>query len=1397
MTDNGLAPIYRYYTADLLTNEILAEIPFRSVSYERALKGAGAFSGSIPVIEATNSLDIYESTMPGNTALYVVRNGICVWGGIIWSRSYDVVGRVLQVSASEFTSYFYHRRFWKTWGHAYGATISVVDGVATALLDNGAASSSINSGAAIKLEFDDAANTRYNGFYTISSTPVPTQSSFGIDNSQPIASVNFVSRTDNIVTVITEGPHNLLVNDQITLDLEPSSEFNGPHVVLTVGGSEGTVFTVQLQGNDVAETAVTGSVFRPIPDGVYPLTTVSVRVDTYDFVRSMIDSVFADFVGIDFPNNYIEPGISYNFEIIEKEVVDGVATLKTAEAHDLAPGQAVQIQNVDPLFDGEYYVTETRAEDEFSYELGGFLEATPVEINIQQIERVSATNGVVLVTTLEPHNMLVGQRVSIETGTTEGGVGPMLNGTFTIIETPSTTTFKYASGFLTTIPEIIYDPATASSVTRINYVENPSFELNLTGWSGTGTETRVTAEANIGTASMQVVCAALNENATSAYYTPPISTGDIYTGSVYVKGEIGKFVTLTVENTGGTVTSATPPVSMTGEWIRISTTIEPNIGDGIRLKISNSTNGAHTFYVDNAMLERSGEATDYFDGSTTDTLAYTYGWSVGAHTSASEETHFLDVILASITDNIATLTSTEPPDFFVGSSVTVSGVYPQISIAEKSYDAISQEATITTASNHNLQVGDTVDISGLRDFSSISAREVFGTKVTMYTNLSHNIFIGDVVNITDMQDVYQLTSKKIDGDIATLTTSVAHNIGIGDVVVISNISDSYPVTNKILTNNVATITLDVPVGGGHNFAVNDSISIAGIVDTSNVISKVTEDGVAILTTDFPHNFLENDDITVSGLGAPFDGEFKVLYFTDTRIAYAVETETTDEIPLTGANGTVSTTRSAFNGDFVVTEVTANTISFNKLGNNVLSTPVADAFVVGLSPINGVHVVTDTPAVNKFSYALTAYDLPETEIVAASEEASLQPVASTESIHVGTHTVTGVTRNTFTFTQSGISNNVALQNVSGVVNVDSIFNGTGLEITAKTDRTFSYELIAPNNILETPANSLAYVVAPNIYNTTATLTAVNPDLNTITYSLSHVDMPATSIQGYGTATVDPIAIVSTFGPYPGNSDIGIDISTRAYSGKNVEPTSYRGFELVNVGEALSRYSDTVDGFEYRVDVAFNEEINQFVKTFVLIPIDYPDPTPNIKPSPISRFGADKLVFEYPGNIINLSIEESAENSATRFFAVGENDLGPDAGPPFSVDAAKGLLRGEASKRRWPLLDDDEKVDDIDDEEVLYSYAARYLTESRPPDAKLGLSVNGSLQPVVGSYAPGDWCSIIVDDEYIRERLRSKLEPRDNIILRKIDVIKVSVPDGTTFPETVDLTLVPEWRIDTRD
>lgn len=311
----------------------------------------------------------------------------------------------------------------------------------------------------------------------------------------------------------------------------------------------------------------------------------------------------------------------------------------------------------------------------------------------------------------------------------------------------------------------------------------------------------------------------------------------------------------------------------------------------------------------------------------------------------------------------------------------------------------------------------------------------------------------------------------------------------------------------------------------------------------------------------------------------------------------------------------------------------------------------------------------------------------------------------------------------------------------------------------------------------------------IYNGTFIVTTV-PSSTTFTYTTASViDRPSTAVVG-GTATVSPYVTVGTYGPYPFNSDPFIEYSTAAYSGKDQEPVIYRGFELRSVGEELDRYTDTIDGFEYRIDCVYDESIAAFRRIFYMMPIDFPDPPAAGEVSPISRFGADELVFTYPGNVTDIKIDESSENAATRFFMVGNiPELGNDASQPYAVATADDLLA-----LGWPLLDAEETNQDLYDEDELYKYAQRYLAESRPPMADIKVTVNGSMTPQVGSYYPGQWCSLVMNDPFVQMRLASDLEPRDTVLVRKIDAFRVNVPDFPAFPEVVELTLIPEWQVD---
>jgi hypothetical protein len=286
--------------------------------------------------------------------------------------------------------------------------------------------------------------------------------------------------------------------------------------------------------------------------------------------------------------------------------------------------------------------------------------------------------------------------------------------------------------------------------------------------------------------------------------------------------------------------------------------------------------------------------------------------------------------------------------------------------------------------------------------------------------------------------------------------------------------------------------------------------------------------------------------------------------------------------------------------------------------------------------------------------------------------------------------------------------------------------------------------------------------------------------------------------------------TTYGEFADNSGLLIDYSTQDFSQEQPRPNAYiRGSELNYVGELLEEYSNIEGGFEYRIDCAYNPTTDRFTRTFVFLPLqptsltDYINELPDQKLpagkyAPISTFGADRLVFEHPGNILNATMQESAEDAATRFWVQGDDDTNTEgAALPHAADSDVELLRAG-----WPILEQVEKIDGITstDEDVLFNYATRFLTESKPPLSIFSITVDGSIRPVLGSYSPGDWCSVIIDDQFVQLRMQSSLEngsedpSRQDILLRKIDSFEVRVPDGPSFPEEVTLNLVTELEVD---
>ena len=110
-----MATQYRYLLADVLTNQILAELSLTNVNFTQQLNSAGTFTGDL-LLSGVNStaLNVLNSTIPARCAVYVDRSGVLVWGGIVWAREWDSGNQHLKISAREFESYFERRRISST-----------------------------------------------------------------------------------------------------------------------------------------------------------------------------------------------------------------------------------------------------------------------------------------------------------------------------------------------------------------------------------------------------------------------------------------------------------------------------------------------------------------------------------------------------------------------------------------------------------------------------------------------------------------------------------------------------------------------------------------------------------------------------------------------------------------------------------------------------------------------------------------------------------------------------------------------------------------------------------------------------------------------------------------------------------------------------------------------------------------------------------------------------------------------------------------------------------------------------------------------------------------------------------------------------------------------------------
>jgi hypothetical protein len=1044
------------------------------------------------------------------------------------------------------------------------------------------------------------------------------------------------------------------------------------------------------------------------------------------------------------------------YSIDSKTMIGNVATVTTKVEHNLVAGSVVNVDAGSDIF----YVTSAKLTD-------GVATLTIGANNCRVNDQITVSNlkdsrkvishtlvdGVATVTFDFPHNFSVNDEITIS------GTGDvMYDGTHQITETTNQTIgFKATTSQAIVNANTAYNNAVTSAKNRkVKVVSNdPTVKAKLAALNklkdalstaNTGTIPS-SGVAKSKTSIFNGIYTISSVTATTVSYNKPSVNDELPRNVDIIYADIKKY-----SASGNSVTitlNATPPYA---------------VGDTIRVR-----------YTGNTRIDSPSGTDDWFTLSGVD-------YSANTITYESKGSDVAEVTPSSVILNgVYSTTRAKADSIFSGryrvSAIPAVGGTPyrkSFSYTKTSNVLIRYSSAtlceLTLEDFHNYAVGDYIVVAGVGsryNTSSVKIESVENTVVSISGTDTN------VVKITYLLSGTAEASTTTTGTVTAVRNDVLTRGAVAQVSATAKIC-------TIITTGIVLSAGDTILVATGNSRFDGTFVVASATANSNGTRTYTyayTGAVTSLTT------ITGGVVTRLVAGLPFGTSILNTSATTTDVEPTVKTDSIHNN--TDANPT-----------WTITKVSADTFTFSQTVPSAVSQVTVDGHVKKPSVFNTSNAIITGVSTNSFQYPLVISGL-STNL--NEDTAGQSGFAVERSTFSGTYTITShdVSANSVRFSKyatRSITLATATTSTCTVVlpiNTDNYTVGTGITIGG----TFSISGDNTDRFLGT------FTIASVTYtSTTVTITYNSPGIavtsGTSSLTLTRqrtIDVVGTP--GYGHAKTTPRAIVSSFGPFPSNSDIGIKFSTAEYSGVNVIPTTVRGSELKTVGEVLDSYSDGITGFTYRIDCSYDADTNKFIKTFVLIANDVPGTPPTGEVSPLSRFGADKTVFEYPGNIITMSMNETAETSATRFFTTGEISGGANIGPNISVYSANDLLKGSGGDgRRWPILDADQKVSKINDKTTLYAYAKKYMVEASPPDIKMSMTVNGSLNPFVGTYAPGDWCSIIVQDYFVSERLSAGYETRPDVIVRKIDSYSVTVPDGTTFPESVQLTLLPEWAID---
>lgn len=189
-------------------------------------------------------------------------------------------------------------------------------------------------------------------------------------------------------------------------------------------------------------------------------------------------------------------------------------------------------------------------------------------------------------------------------------------------------------------------------------------------------------------------------------------------------------------------------------------------------------------------------------------------------------------------------------------------------------------------------------------------------------------------------------------------------------------------------------------------------------------------------------------------------------------------------------------------------------------------------------------------------------------------------------------------------------------------------------------------------------------------------------------------------------------------------MGIEVDSRV-SGFKRERNSY-AYELNTIWDELSRLSNLINGFDFRIIPYRDQATSKLGKRLTF---GYPTLTTNTSDTPA-------YIFESNRNIIDSEVTFSSDDAASRVYAIGEGE-----GTTQKVAIADDVASIEAG---YPRYEKSASYKGVKEHSTLVSHAHSILEENRNPITDISVTIRGNDDPYVGSYAPGDWVRLKLDN-----------------------------------------------------